>query len=504
MNKLHYFFIFLLFPLCGKAEVDLSKYDWWEVKSTHVTLVTNGKKSHAKDMADDLSEFRQAMEALNEFKLTGYEQPLRIFAFSDEASFSALGWPEGLMGLYFYTEAGPYAIFDASGYSDKYVRKYYRHILFHEYYHYLSEVSNTAYIRPRWYEEGMAEYYSTIEVDDDEIDYGKISKARLYEYRQLVGEYKLPGLEGMFKDETSFAHDDASKFYQLALFFIHNGLSNTETRRSYQDFLASINNGVHVDDAWGESFKLSYDEVSKSVAAYPYRVKFSHFTRELDEDIEAVDRATSALTSEEVSYYLHDLAYRMPINLGVSASGVNNFPLEFDSGYQASIFYIENLISEASYDEAKEKIKILYDKYGDSSSLYWVGGYRYLMSASLFGVELDDSWHKNLKLAKGYFRKSIRLDNTNYRSYVGLGDVYLELVKQDSSISVAEGVTAYTEASSLYSNRVLDEKLADLFSYSGQIEMSKTYYERSLRRAINEIDRERIRVKLFNIAGSGD
>lgn len=133
-----------------------------EVKSENFVLVGDLSAKNAKNLVEDLEEFRSVLLTLINKQSVPEAVPVHIYASKKTADLETMsGRPwEGIGGLYTSTSNGPAFILNSKGVLSK--DSYARRIAFHEYVHHILH-TYTERRYPRWYSEGQANYLASFE-----------------------------------------------------------------------------------------------------------------------------------------------------------------------------------------------------------------------------------------------------------------------------------------------------------------------------------------------------
>src|ERR1035438_2449812 len=149
--------VFSLVPPASAAEPQ-----WIEIRSPHFSVVTDAGEKHGREVAMRFEQMRAVFAALLVKANVNSPIPLEIVAFRNSKELRQYaplwkGKPVELAGLFQGSEDRTFIMLDVS------VENPWT-VVFHEYAHQLMNAMMTDSIDP-WFEEGFAEYFSSIEVD---------------------------------------------------------------------------------------------------------------------------------------------------------------------------------------------------------------------------------------------------------------------------------------------------------------------------------------------------
>lgn len=184
-----------LFLLTGLTQ---AQEQWREVRSPNFTVYTNGGDKRGREVALRFEQMRKIFGTLILRDKVNINVPLSIIAFKDGRGLKQVaplfnGKPVELAGVYYKGEDKHFIALDLSseaGYP----------VVFHEYAHLLLNANFPK--TDLWFDEGFAEYYSTISITEREVKIGGAPK--------YAGEILADGLMPV---ETLFSISHDSKEY---------------------------------------------------------------------------------------------------------------------------------------------------------------------------------------------------------------------------------------------------------------------------------------------------
>lgn len=249
----------LVFTLLSGATANAQ---WLEVSNNDFTLTTDASEETARKMIRDFAVYRLALSKLAPMTRDVQVMPTTMIAVGarDWSAFAASPMIEG-----FFTVRPDrnYIVFDRTGGMNKV-----RVVLFHEYMHYLLHNGSRSAV-PRWWDEGVAELFSTITDYDGKVEFGRFPKARTYAF---YGTGMLP-LESMLRATGNSPELRnpalASAFYGQAWLMAHYLLiGNPERGRQMEDYLQAVDAGVPVEQAVQRAFGVGMPALEKEFEAY--------------------------------------------------------------------------------------------------------------------------------------------------------------------------------------------------------------------------------------------
>ncbi len=264
--------------LSGRAQAAEGE-SWIEVKSDHFLLRTNADEDKATALVRDLERFRTTVGLVAHIDFSSTEDtPLTIFAYSRTSIYARRLQMQGSAGFYHTGANGDVAALSVED-GDKSWNLTGRQVIFHEYTHHLLH-HYSPYIYPVWYDEGFAEYLSTIEFRGDKAKIGApvINRFLVLKraghwlpLRELVAAkstYIGPMGTRLRRDRRRGWSGTAFQYAQGWLFT--HFLNNSERFRSgITKYIVALNTpGVDEKEAFEKAFGVTYGEMDDEVRKY--------------------------------------------------------------------------------------------------------------------------------------------------------------------------------------------------------------------------------------------
>lgn len=306
--KRHYISLVFLLALILSPALSHSadaKDSWVSVRSKNFFLIGNGSEKEVRQVAIKLEQFRDVFSRLFPKMRFTTPVPTTVVVFKNDNSYRPFKPMADTSG---YFQAGPDVNYitlttERRGEQDPF------DIIFHEYTHLL--VDNTLGDPPAWFNEGLAEYYSTFSISNDQkIELGSPIAGHVF----LLRQNKMLPLRTLFQvDHKSPYYNESNKrsiFYAQSWALVHYLILNKNTDRLSQmaKFIDLNNAKVPLDQAFTQAFQMTFETMEKELRNYvsqnSYRVMQGHFERKLETDT-AMESAP--LTEAEAQAYLGDL-----------------------------------------------------------------------------------------------------------------------------------------------------------------------------------------------------
>ena len=292
------------------------KDPWTSVKSKNFNLIGNASEKEIKQVATKLEQFREVFSRLFPNARLTSAIPSTVIVFKSNSSFKPfkpVADGKVVTDVAGYFQGGPdvnYITLTTETASENPYRT-----IFHEYVHLLvNNMLGRAKV-PTWFNEGLAEYYSTFEVQDSrKVSLGKPIANHLY----LLRSTKLWPLKLVFEmDRYSLErnkHDARGLFYAQSWALVHYLIQGNEGKRVAQfgKLVQLLMSSTPVENAFQQALNVDYVTLEKELKSYiqraSYRINVATFERRLEFD---ADMQTASLSAADAQAYLGDLLLHM-------------------------------------------------------------------------------------------------------------------------------------------------------------------------------------------------
>jgi tetratricopeptide (TPR) repeat protein len=294
--------ILIAYGLAPAASADSPQ--WVEVRSPHFSVATDGGEKRGREVAMRFEQMRAVFAALITKADVKIPVPLQIVAFRNTKELRQCsplwhGKPTELAGLFQGGEDRSFIMLDLSV-ADPWK------VVFHEYAHQLMNGILSRQMDP-WFEEGFAEYFSTIEVDNKEARIGKPSE---YAYRILLqdGLVKVADLFKVRQNSQTYneSGDRRSVFYQESSMLVHYIYDNQLLPKT-TIYFGLRDNHVAVEDAIQQAFGMSPAQFDKALNDYVRGGRYKYYAIPTPPDIVSSGYASAPLSEADSSAILADI-----------------------------------------------------------------------------------------------------------------------------------------------------------------------------------------------------
>lgn len=408
--------------LCASFTKASTSDEWTRVRSRNFQLIGNAADKDIRSVAVKLEQFREVFRRI--FSQVNFNSPVatNVVVFRDEASFRNFkpvnddGKRRDWVAGYFQSgEDTNYIVLSAEGEKAETYRT-----IFHEYIHFLVNNNIGRVNIPPWFNEGLAEYYSTFQIESDQIvSLGTINKKHL----SLLQKSRLMPLETFFNIDNYTlqrqGNDGAGLFYARAWALMHFLMQSGDGTRNRQlnKFIDLVTSGKEAKQAFGETFGFDYatmeSELKKYIEQKNYRTTVINLKEKLVFDREM---QTSNISEAEAKTVLGDLLYhtnRLP-----EAAALLEEALKLDAGSGAANAALglvkmrqQNLAEAENYLEKAVAL--------DGENYLTLYRYAYVLSRegmTKFGFVSDYDAERAEKM-RAALKKAIRLNPNFAESY---------------------------------------------------------------------------------------
>lgn len=277
----------------------LAEGKWTKVEMTNFTLVGSASEKELRNVGNKLEQFRQTLSLLMPKAKLESSVPITVYVFDSYDDFQS----------YFHYEknerkiGGIFISRDEANYIDLSIEKKYYDIydvIFHEYFHYV--LRRNLFRVPLWLHEGMAEYFSTFDIDEDgkKVKIGMPVSRRVVELRKrdFMPLDKLFAVNG--KSPEYKESDKVGVFYAESWALVHFLLNGNNGQRKNQlfQFVDLINAGNATKDAFQKAFQTDYKQIENELRTYINRFAFPGYEYNLDKKIAWDETAKVSQLSE--------------------------------------------------------------------------------------------------------------------------------------------------------------------------------------------------------------
>ncbi|HXH70402.1 MAG TPA: tetratricopeptide repeat protein, partial [Pyrinomonadaceae bacterium] len=350
----------LFFIVFGFSPASVSAKDQWlRVRSKNFNLVGNASEKDIRKVATKLEQFRETFRQIFNQTNLNSSIPTNVVVFKSKSAYKpflpkrADGKADtGIAGYFQPGDDANYITISTEGEdADTYGT------IFHEYVHFIVNTNFGKSEVPTWFNEGLAEYYQTFAIEEDQkAKLGLPQSQHLY----LLQQTKLIPLETLFKISNYALHQNGnhsrSIFYAEAWALIHYLVQSGKTE-GLGKFLTLSLKDVPSEKAFQDAFQMSYAQMEKELKKYveqnTYKYSLVTFKNKL---VFENEMQTTPMSEAESNAYLGDLLYHTNRHDDAEAYLQKAIQLKPDSSMaNTSLGMVK--IKQRKFDEAKKYLE---------------------------------------------------------------------------------------------------------------------------------------------------
>lgn len=239
---------------------------WLNIETRHFKILSDADPERATEIAENLELFRGVFAHLApDFELRS-PAPTHIYIFRDAESYAPFHVGKSgarVLGQFGSHTDGNYLTLDAD--TADLVGPY--AVVYHEFVHYL--VKHNFSRVPLWFNEGLAEYYSTFAVEDGHVVLGRPVERHL---RWLSRDPEIGLSEVLETTRSSSSYREgqkAGRFYAVSWTLVHYLLSGgTDRLDAMADFFFRLAEGEDAWDAFENAFDIRLGRMEETLIEY--------------------------------------------------------------------------------------------------------------------------------------------------------------------------------------------------------------------------------------------
>jgi tetratricopeptide (TPR) repeat protein len=300
----------LLVAILCASPASAGEPQWVEVRSPNFSVITDAGEHRGRDAALRFEQMRAVFGNLMTKAKVSLPVPLQIVAFRNTKEMRQVaplfhGKPTQLAGLFQGGSDRSFIMLDMST-ADPWTT------VFHEYAHQLMN-GNVQGDSDPWFEEGFAEYFSSIEVDGKEARVGKIPPDD-YPILRQVGTMKIADLFKVqhYSETYNENGNGRTSFYVQSGILVHYIYDNQLLPKVGTYFELKWNKHLSVEDAIQQAFGMSAQQFDKALRDYMLDGRYRYFKIPAPDNISEKSYTSRPLTSSDASAVLADIHLHSP------------------------------------------------------------------------------------------------------------------------------------------------------------------------------------------------
>lgn len=258
---------------------------WLEISSADFVMVTDLPEKRARSLLRDFEVFQFAVSRIIAQAETRPRTPTYLLALS-ASDFSAMVELKNAIGAFHGGQFANYVLYEQTR-NDQLARE----VVFHEYMHFVLH-NNPGVIYPAWYNEGLAEVFSTLTERNGAIQLGDIPKGRAYTVASLGLMPTERLLEIDYRSADFRAHRLIPQFYAQSWLMTHYlMIGNDERARQLGTFITKLSGGASNAEAMQAAFGIDTHQLHSEVQRYVRSGKLKAFRIRFKEPLPTAQNA---------------------------------------------------------------------------------------------------------------------------------------------------------------------------------------------------------------------
>jgi len=283
---------------------------WIEVRSANFSVITDAGEKRGRDVALHFEQMRSVFGGLMTKANVNLSVPLQIVAFRNTKEMRQVapiwnGKPTQLAGLFQGGTDRSFIMLDMSVDNPWTV-------VFHEYAHRLMD-GNLSFQTAPWFEEGFAEYFSSIEVDNKEARVGKIP-AETYQILGQLGMVKVADLFRVQQYSKTYNEngDHRTTFYAESSLVLHYLYDNQLIPKVGAYFDAVQLQKKPVEQAIQQAFGMTAEQLDKTLRNYLSSGRYTYYPIPTPKGIVAAEFTATPVSLADARAVLADIHAHSP------------------------------------------------------------------------------------------------------------------------------------------------------------------------------------------------
>jgi Flp pilus assembly protein TadD len=307
--------LLLLAVLCLLPFVLEAESQWVEVRSPHFSVVTDAGERRGREVAIRFEQMRAVFAALMTKANVNLPVPLQIVAFRNTKEMRQFvplwnGKPIQAAGLFQGGEDRTFILLDMSTENPWTV-------VFHEYAHQLLN-GNIRGRTPPWFDEGFAEFFSTIEVESKRAKVGAKPPPGDWDILQQNRLMKVSELFRVRQDMQIYNEGNRRSLFYAESWLIVHYLYDTHQVKNAFDYFNLVLAGMTVEGAIQKAFGMAPAELDKTLQEYLARGRVQYAMIDTPPGIETTGYTVTPVGPADAQAVLADAHLHSPAYLEIA------------------------------------------------------------------------------------------------------------------------------------------------------------------------------------------
>jgi tetratricopeptide (TPR) repeat protein len=266
--------LFIALSILAAPPIVASDRTWLQIRSPHFRVISDAGEKRGIEVAMHCEQMRTAFSVLMAKATADDPAPLLIFAVKSQQEVDDLAQNRSgklrHAGMFFPGTDQSFIVLDVSG--DPW------RTVFHEYAHELLHANTSAAVQT-WFEEGFAEYFSTLEAGRKNTEIGQVPISELQFLRQNGKLMRLADLVRVDQNSDIYNQNGPlqAAFYAQSWLLVHYLFDHQLINRTHSFFLA-VSAGISLDQAVMNAFGMKTEVLERELLSYARGERFRFFS----------------------------------------------------------------------------------------------------------------------------------------------------------------------------------------------------------------------------------
>jgi hypothetical protein len=387
---------------------------WIRVQTAHFELISGASASATVEIAERLELLRAVLERVGLQANLTPRVPLLVYVFPDSASYARFSPRPGYAGFMLARTHRNFVVLRADSGTDP------ASLALHEYVHFVLR-NGEAMRYPAWYDEGLAEFLSTVSTQGDNAVIGAIppGRERWLRYGSPMSLRQLMTADDVQAGSSSSLQRFYAQAWTLTHFFhVADRVGFPKRRPQLMDYIARLNRGEPPDDACREAFGLDFEALDAEFTEYLAEGRLPYLGIPTERLAIPQEIRKSSLPESERRYLLGDLA----LALGDDWRGEAELWFRLAAQAQPESGRAHAALGRVLKDRAASDAEL-------ARALALAGNdpevqQHYAQAMLARAIAGDGDTPELIERSRRSFRRSIELDPDQVAAYAGLGRTY--------------------------------------------------------------------------------
>ena len=408
-----------LFGGLGACATPVTDQHWIRLRSEHFQGISSADAETTRAITRELERFRQIVISVTELEDIQPTLPTTVYLFGDARTFTRFRPRSNVEGFMVPALHRNFLTINASE------EKRAIPIAFHEYVHFvLRNASNVTY--PAWYDEGFAEFLSSVRVAERRVQLGDVPHGRAdwLVYGNLLSLRRMLSAT----DILSWSDRALAMFYAQSwalTHFLHHGhfQGHRQWHKGLADYLWAVHRGEDPEQAVESAFGSDVEELERGLVQYIRTGKIPIVPHPLEDTSSDGWVELAPLDKPDQLYLLADLALHSSQRHVSTAQQLLESALVADPDHAKACATLGRLLVSTDPVKAGALVDRALELRSADPEVHRLAGDALLARASASSAGSRSARSQLIDSARSHYETSLDLDPTQAASHVGLARI---------------------------------------------------------------------------------